>query len=325
MKTVLVTGGSGFVGRHLTDELEKQGYDVQWVNSENYDLREYSQVLAMLDDIKPDIVFDLAAKVGGIGANRRNPAAFWYENMCMGMNLLEASIRCNKRPEKIVMTGTTCSYPAVPPRIPFVEDDLFTGYPEKTNAPYGIAKRALLTGARAYREQHKLNVVMAIPTNLYGPGDNFSPHSSHVIPAIMRKIRLAGPELNDHARNTGEWDDVMIWGSGKATRDFLYVKDLVRGLILMAEKYNYPEPVNFGGGREVSIRQLAFMIGETADFSGVFRFDASKPDGQSRRLLDIHRAEKCLGWRPEIELAEGIIETWEWFVQHPLAKLEVKR
>lgn len=321
MRPILVTGGSGFIGQHLVATLKRDGYPVEWVNSENYDLREYVQVEAMLSDIGPSVVFDMAAKVGGIGANRRSPATFWHENLAMGMNLLRACAETKARPEKIIFMGTTCSYPAEPKTIPFIEDELFDGYPEPTNAPYGIAKRALMAGIKAYRQQHGLKASIAIPTNTYGPGDSFSPGKSHVIPAIMRKIRMAGPEFSDHAKETGQPDDVLLWGSGKATRDFLYVDDLVQGLILMMQRYHEPEPVNFGSGREVQIRQLAFMIAEAAGYDGTLQFDVSKPDGQPRRAMDITRARACLKWEPKVDMAEGIIKTWDWFKSQDLIQI----
>jgi GDP-L-fucose synthase len=300
---ILVTGGTGFLGRHLCQILEGAQYDVIPIGSSDYDVRDKSQVELMMSYHRPEIVYHLAAKVGGIGANRENPGKFWYENLAMGMNVMEAARLVGV--SKLVLVGTTCSYPKVPPTIPFREADLYDGFPEETNAPYGIAKRCLIEGGRAYRMQYKMNVVGAIPTNLYGPHDNFDLNSSHVIPALIRKFH----EAKEQGR------EVTLWGTGRATRDFLYVTDAARALANMLS-YDAEEPVNIGSGSEVSIEKLAGVIASVVGYAGGISWDLTKPDGQPRRVLDTDRATNYLKWKPEVSLYDGLKKTYEWMLEN---------
>lgn len=299
MAKILITGGSGFLGKRLASLL-RPGHYVEAGHAANLNLCNYEDTYELLSE-GWDRVYHLAAKVGGIGANQAKPADFWSANIQMGMNVLDAAARL-KIP-KLVMVGTTCSYPKYTPT-PFKEDNLFFGFPEETNAPYGIAKRALLVGAGAYRNQYGLNVVTAVPTNLYGPGDSFSLDASHVIPAMIRKFH--------EAKKTGA-DVVHLWGTGNPSRDFLYVDDAANGLVRMMETYNEPEPINLGSGREIKIHELASMIAEIVGYTGCWLWDSSKPDGQPRRVLDVSRAEAMLGWRPRTRTEEGLRTTYDWF------------
>jgi GDP-L-fucose synthase len=299
---ICVTGGDGFLGRHLVRKLEERGYpDVFVPLVEDYDLRVRGNVARMFDDSQADIVIHLAAVVGGIGANERNPGRFFYDNAIMGIHLMEeARLRGLG---KFVSVGTICAYPKHTP-VPFREDQLWNGYPEETNAPYGIAKRMLLVQGLAYREQYGLNSIFLLPVNLYGPGDNFDPESSHVIPAIIRKCLDAIADGSDH---------ITVWGTGRATREFLYVEDAAEGIILATEDYDKPEPVNLGAGFEISIRELAELIVELTGFEGRILWDRSRPDGQPRRMLDTSRAEKEFGFRSRTDFRSGLARTIEFY------------
>jgi GDP-L-fucose synthase len=298
---VLVTGGGGFLGSHLVERLERDGHDVVVARSADYDLTSMDDAARMFDDAKAELVFHLAAEVGGIGANRANPGRYWYANLMMGTHVLEQA-RAHGTP-KLVLAGTICAYPKLA-QVPFREDDLWNGYPEETNAPYGVAKKALLVGAQAYREQYGLNTIYLLPVNLYGPRDNFHETNAHVIPDLIRKM----VEAADDGR-----DEIVLWGDGSPTREFLYVDDCVHGLVLAAERYDGPEPVNLGTGEEISIAALAALVAELTGFAGAVRWDTSKPNGQPRRRLDTSRAEELFGFRARIALREGLERTVAWY------------
>jgi GDP-L-fucose synthase len=300
MTRVLVTGGGGFLGSHLVERLERDGHDVVAVRRLDYDLTRGEDAERMFRDADAELVFHLAAEVGGIGANRANPGRFWYANLQMGLNVLEQARR-HETP-KLVLLGTVCAYPKFTP-VPFHEDDLWNGYPEETNAPYGVAKKSLLVGAQAYREQYGLNTIFALPTNLYGPRDNFDLETSHVIPALIRKM-LESPE------------EVVLWGDGSPTREYLYVEDCAEGLALAAERYDGPEPVNLGTGVETSIRETAELVAEAVGFEGRITWDTSMPNGQPRRSLDASRAEQLFGFQARTPLREGIARTVAWYRAH---------
>lgn len=300
-KSVLVTGGSGFLGRHVAAELRAAGAHVVAVGSADYDLRRRSAIDAMLSDHRPDAVVHLAAVVGGIGANRTEPGRFFYENALMGIELIDA---CRvARVEKTVIAGTVCAYPRETP-VPFAEDDLWSGYPEETNAPYGLAKKMLLVQAQAYRQQYAMNAIFLLPVNLYGPGDNFDLETSHVIPAMIRKF--------EEARDAGD-ETVTLWGDGTPTREFLYVSDAARAFRLALERYDGPEPVNVGSGEEVAIRDLAELIQRATGFDGEIVWDTSKPNGQMRRKLNTERARSCFGFEAVVPFEEGLSKTVEAF------------
>lgn len=301
---VLVTGAAGFLGDHVCTAIGRQGmHELLITRRTETDLRSRMLTLDLMAKAKPEAVIHLAARVGGIGANQKYPATFWRENLEMGMNVLEA---CSlAKVKKLVMVGTTCSYPRAP-RIPFREADLFDGYPEDTNAPYGIAKRALIVGAEAYRKEFGLNAVTVIPTNLYGPWDNFDPESSHVIPAMIRKY---------HEAMVRDDDIVELWGTGSPTRDFLYVEDAAMAIVEALEKLDGPAPVNLGSGHEVSIREISQQIARMVGYRGVTKWDASQPDGQPRRCLDTSRAADLLGWRSTTTLHEGLRKTYDWWLK----------
>jgi GDP-L-fucose synthase len=302
-KRVCVTGGAGFLGRHLVAELVRRGAGVFVPTIEEYDLRDVSNVRRMYDAAKPDIVIHLAAVVGGIGANRENPGSFFYDNLVMGVHLMEeARLRSVV---KFVAVGTICCYPKFTP-VPFREEALWNGYPEETNAPYGLAKKMLLVQAQAYRQQYGFNSIFLLPVNLYGPGDNFDPRSSHVIPALIRKF--------DEAIRAGK-DDVVVWGTGEATREFLYVEDAARGIALATERYDKPAPVNLGAGFEISIRNLAEMIARLMGFKGRLTFDPLRPDGQPRRCLDVSLAEREFGFRAQTGFEDGLRKTVDWYLK----------
>jgi GDP-L-fucose synthase len=294
---VLVTGGGGFVGSHLVERLRREGHDVVAARRRDYDLTSPTEAARLFEDAKPELVFHLAAEVGGIGANRANPGRYWYANLLMGALVLEQS-RLHEV-DKVVVAGTVCAYPKHTP-VPFHEDDLWAGYPEETNAPYGVAKKAILVGAQAYREQYGLNAVYLLPANLYGPRDNFDLESSHVIPALIRKMLEST-------------DEVVLWGDGSPSREFLYVDDCVEGLVLAAERYDGAEPVNLGTGVETTIRELAETIADVTGFEGELVWDTSMPNGQPRRSLDASRAEAMFGFRARTPLREGLERTVAWY------------
>jgi GDP-L-fucose synthase len=300
-KRVTVTGGRGFLGRPLVRLIEDAGAQVSTFSSRDYDLVHQSEVTRMYQDLRPELVIHLAARVGGIGANRDNPGRFFYENAIMGIELMEQARHHGV--EKFVQIGTVCSYPKFAP-IPFSEDDLWNGYPEETNAPYGIAKKALLVQAQAYRAQYGLDAIYLIPVNLYGPGDNFDLSSSHVIPALIRKCI--------EARDSGA-KSVAVWGTGTPTREFLFVDDAARGIVLATELYNKPDPVNLGSAEEISIKDLVHLIAALVGFKGSITWDHTKPDGQPRRKLNVQRAEREFGFRSSTAFRTGLTETIKWY------------
>ena len=301
-RRVVVTGGHGFLGSFVVDKLRAAGVkEVVVPRSDQHDLRIQSEALRLYNDARPDIVIHLAAVVGGIGANRQNPGRFFYDNAIMGLNVIEAARIAGI--EKFVCAGTICSYPKFT-SVPFCEEDFWNGYPEETNAPYGLAKKMLLVQLQAYREQYGFNGIYLTPVNLYGPRDNFDLESSHVIPALIRKCI--------EAKQTGA-AEVVAWGTGNATREFLYVEDAAEAIVLASEKYSKPDLVNLGSGEEISVRDLLAMIRTMVGATGVVRWDRTKPDGQPRRSLDTSRAAREFGWRAKTSLRDGLKETIEWF------------
>jgi len=304
MTRILVTGGGGFVGSHLVERLQDAGHDVFVARSHDYDLTRWEDAERLFADAQPERVFHLAAEVGGIGANRANPGRYWYANLMMGAHVLELSRQ--KGVEKLIVAGTVCAYPKLAPT-PFSEDDLWNGYPEETNAPYGVAKKTLFVGGAAYRSQYGLNAIFLLPANLYGPRDNFDLKSSHVIPALIRKM----------LESDGQ---VVLWGDGSPSREFLYVEDSVEGLLLAADRYDEPEPVNLGTGVETTIRELAELIAELSGFAGEITWDTSMPNGQPRRNLDATRAAKLFGFRANTSLREGLERTIAWYRENALAR-----
>ena len=307
-KRVVVTGGAGFLGSFVVKKLLERGAkDIFIPRSRDYDLVEMEAVRRLYRDTKPEITVHLAAKVGGIGANRANPGKFFYDNLMMGVQMMEVARQVGI--EKFVAIGTICAYPKFTP-IPFKEENLWNGYPEETNAPYGLAKKMLLVQAQAYRQQYGFNAIYLMPVNLYGPRDNFDPLSSHVIPAIIKKCF-------DAIQNSE--DEIVIWGTGKATREFLYVEDCAEGIILAAERYNEPYPVNLGAGFEISIKDLIEIITKLIGYNGKIVWDASKPDGQPRRMLDTSKAEEYFGFRAITPLEEGLKKTIQWYKENFLS------
>jgi GDP-L-fucose synthase len=294
---VLVTGGGGFLGSHLVARLEQVGHDVVVARRRDYDLTHFDEAERLFSDSKPELVFHLAAEVGGIGANRANPGRYWYANLMMGAHVLELS-RVHGV-QKLILAGTVCAYPKHTP-VPFSEDDLWNGYPEETNAPYGVAKKSVLVGAQAYREQYGIDAIFLLPANLYGPRDNFHPTNSHVIPDLIRKMHEANRE-------------VVLWGDGSPTREFLYVDDCAEGFQLAAERYDGPDPINLGTGVETSIRELAETIADLTGFDGEIVWDTSMPNGQPRRQLDATRAEQLFGFRARTALRDGLERTISWY------------
>ncbi|HEY6052659.1 MAG TPA: GDP-L-fucose synthase [Gaiellaceae bacterium] len=297
MTRVLVTGGAGFLGSHLVERLEAECNEVFVPRSAEYDLRREADVERLFADARPEVVFHLAALAGGIGANRAQPGRFWYENLLMGAYVLEQSRLAGVG--KLVTLGTICEYPKFAP-VPFREDDLWNGYPEETNAPYGIAKKTHLVGGQAYRAQYGMDVIHLLPVNLYGPRDNFDLDTSHVIPALIRKMEES-PER------------VVLWGDGSPTREFLYVEDCAEGIALAAARYDGAEPVNLGSGQEISIHDLAELVADVVGFEGEVEWDTSKPNGQPRRQLDVTRARELFGFEARTPLREGIERTVAWF------------
>jgi GDP-L-fucose synthase len=299
-KKIVVTGGAGFLGRHVVGELQSQGAITVVPRRRDYDLIDRDACRRLLSDHHPDMVVHLAAVVGGIGANRENPGSFFFANLMMGVQLIE---ECRLHEVgKVVTIGTICSYPKFT-TVPFHEDDLWNGYPEETNAPYGLAKKMLLVQGQAYRQQYGMNVVHLLPVNLYGPGDNFDPASSHVIPALIKKFADA----------TTQGSDVVVWGTGKASREFLYVEDAARGIRLACATYDGDAPVNLGAGFEISIRELALLVGRLMGFTGQIRWDPNHPDGQPRRSLATARAEQLFGFRSTTSFEDGLRRTIEWY------------
>lgn len=324
-RRVLVTGGAGFLGSFVVEKLHERGCkDIFVPRSEHYDLVEMEAVKRLYRDANPDIVIHLAARVGGIGANRSNPGKFFYENLMMSAQLMEMGRQ--GRIEKFVAVGTVCAYPKFTP-VPFKEEELWNGYPEETNAPYGLAKKMLLVQAQAYHQQYGFNAIYLLPVNLYGPRDNFDPESSHVIPALIRKcleavdrqedggLRLEARTLTSQPPTSNlEPPTITVWGSGKPTREFLYVEDAAEGILLATETYNKPDPVNLGAGFEISIRDLVELIALLTGFKGKIVWDTTKPDGQPRRCLDTSKGEREFGFRAKTPFEEGLKKTIDWYI-----------
>ncbi|MCP2619669.1 GDP-L-fucose synthase [Candidatus Aminicenantes bacterium AC-334-K16] len=303
-KRITVTGGKGFLGTHLVRKLKesRQCENVFIADLPEYDLRKLEDIKRMFDDQKPDIIIHLAAVVGGIGANRENPGKFFYDNAIMGIQLMHEAYLRNI--EKFVALGTICCYPKYT-QVPFKEENLWDGYPEETNAPYGLAKKMLLVQAQAYHQQYGFNAIFLMPVNLYGPGDNFDPETSHVIPAIIKKCIDAIDNGDDH---------IVVWGTGNASREFLYVEDAAEAIILATEKYNKPDPVNIGAGFEIKIKDLVNIIAKLTGFKGKIIWDTTKPDGQPRRMLDTSKAEREFMFEAKTSLEEGLKRTIEWYI-----------
>ena len=300
-KRVMVTGGAGFLGSFIVKKLQDDKADVFVPEIKDYDLRKADDIKRMLNDFLPEIIIHLAASVGGIGANLKNPGAFFYDNIMMGVQLMEeARLRDIG---KFVTVGTICSYPKFTP-VPFKEEDLWSGYPEETNAPYGLAKKMLIVQSQAYRQQYSFNSINLLQVNLYGPRDNFNPESSHVIPALIKKCCDAIEEKKD---------EIVVWGTGSPTREFLYVEDAAQGILLAAEKYNKSDPVNLGSGFEISIKDLAELIAEYTGFKGNIVWDEAKPDGQPRRCLDVAKAQDEFGFKAKTTFKEGLRKTIDWY------------
>ncbi len=304
-KRIVVTGGNGFLGKHLTQKLKQGGcHNLFVADLPEYDLTDISSVRKMYNDHEPDIVIHLAAVVGGIGANMKNPGRYFYDNLMMGVQLIHEGHLSEI--EKFVALGTICAYPKFTP-VPFREEDLWSGYPEETNAPYGLAKKMLLVQSQAYRAQYGFNSVYLLPVNLYGPNDNFDPNTSHVIPALIKKFV--------EAKINGD-DAVTVWGTGRASREFLYVEDAAEGIMMAAEHYNGNEPVNLGAGFEITIKDLAEQIRKIVKFDGRIIFDTEKPDGQPRRCLDTTRAKKYFGFTAKTPFDVGLTKTIEWYINN---------
>ena len=301
-KRITITGGKGFLGKHLIRAFERRGCrHLSVADLPEYNLTRIEDVRRLYDDQRPDIVVHLAAKVGGIGFNQQNPGSLFYDNIMMGIPLLHEG--CLRKIGKFVALGTICAYPKFTP-VPFREEDLWNGYPEETNAPYGLAKKMMLVQAQAYRQQYGFNAIFLLPVNLYGPGDNFDPRSSHVIPALIKKCA--------DAVDRGD-PEIVVWGTGGATREFFYVEDAAKAICLATEHYDKPEPVNIGAGFEISIRELVGLIVELTGFKGRIVWDASKPDGQPRRMLDTSRAFREFDFRAATDFREGLKKTIEWY------------
>jgi GDP-L-fucose synthase len=304
-KSVIVTGGAGFLGSYVVEKLEEQGCKGIFIPLvKDYDLTKEKNVIRLYQDYPADIVIHLAAVVGGIGANWENPGRFYYDNLIMGAMLMEYARQF--KVEKFVAIGTICAYPKFTP-VPFKEEDLWNGYPEETNAPYGLAKKMMLVQSQAYRKQYGFNSIFLLPLNLYGPGDNFNPNSSHVIPALIKNFIEAVEEGKD---------EVVCWGTGKPTRGFLYVEDAAEGILLAAERYNKSDPVNLGSDLEISIKDLAKLIAVLVGFKGKIKWDISKPDGQPRRKLDTSSAEQGFGFKATMDFHEGLKRTIKWYKEN---------
>lgn len=304
-KKIMVTGGAGFLGSHVVERLKQAGYsDIVVPRSKEYDLRNQQVALDLIADTRPDLIIHLAASVGGIEANRRNPGSFFYENLTMGVHLMEAARIGNV--EKFVACGTICSYPKFA-TVPFAEEEIWDGYPEETNAPYGLAKKMLLVQSQAYRQQYGFNSIFLLPVNLYGPRDNFDLETSHVIPALIRKCLEAKARQQNH---------ITVWGTGQPTREFIYVEDAAEAIVLAAEHYDGDQPVNIGTGEEISIRALVEKIAELTRYAGEIRWDAARPDGQPRRCLRVDKAKDYFGFRAKTTLDEGLERTIQWYVEH---------
>ena len=299
----LVTGGGGFVGSHLVERLQRDGHDVVSARRNDYDLTRWDDAERLTRDARPEVIFHVAGEVGGIGANRATPGRFWYANLIMGTHVLELARLYDVH--KLVIVGTVCSYPKFAP-VPFREDDLWNGYPEETNAPYGVAKKALLVGAQSYREQYGLNSVFLMPANLYGPRDTFHETNAHVIADLIRKL-------------TAGDDEVVLWGDGSPTREFLYVEDCVDGIVLAKETYDAPDPVNLGAGKEISIRELADLVADVAGFRGKIVWDTNMPNGQPRRSIDATRAHELFGFEARTPLRDGLERTVAWYREWAIA------
>ena len=301
-KRILITGGAGFLGGYVVNRLRELGCKHLLVyRSSEFDLRSPAETARLFSETRPQVVIHLAAVVGGIGANLANPGKFFYDNLMMGVDVFEQA-RLH-RVEKVVAIGTVCAYPKFTP-VPFREEDLWNGYPEETNAPYGIAKKMLLVQAQGYRQQYGLNSIYLLPVNLYGPGDSFDPEKSHVIPALIKKCFDAIRAGADH---------IEVWGTGAASREFLYVEDCARAIVQATQHYDKPDPVNLGAGREIRIRDLVQLISELSGFRGAILWDSSKPDGQPRRCLDVSRAQREFGFRAETDFRAGLLKNIEWY------------
>ena len=312
-KRILVTGGAGFLGSFLVEKLRGRGVreeNIRIPRSKATDLRRWENCVRAVKDM--DVVIHLAARVGGIGFNQAHPASLFYDNAIMGIQMMEAARQ--EGVEKFVAVGTVCAYPKFT-RVPFKEDDLWNGYPEETNAPYGLAKKMLLVQSQAYRQQYGFNAIFLLPVNLYGPGDNFDLQSSHVIPALIRKFTEA---VQNNQR------EVEVWGTGEVSREFLYVEDAAEGIALATERYNKPEPVNIGAGFEIKIKDLVKLIAELTGFSGEIRLDTSKPDGQPRRRLDVSKAKREFGFEAKTDFREGLRKTIEWYGKTTLVTGDIK-
>ena len=308
-RRIVVTGGAGFLGGYILEGLRKRGCkNILVPKIEDYDLVNLEDVMRMYDNMKPDIVIHLAAVVGGIGANREHPGEFFYKNLMMGVQLIEQGRV--RDIEKFVAIGTICAYPKFTP-VPFKEEELWNGYPEETNAPYGLAKKMLLVQSQAYRAEYGFNSIFLLPVNLYGPGDNFDPSSSHVIPALIKKCVDAIEAGADY---------IECWGTGKVSREFIYAADAAEGILLATEHYNGAEPVNIGAGFEITIKDLAEKIAELTGFEGELRWDSSKPDGQPRRCLDTSRAKEYFGFEAKTDFDEGLKATIKWYREQPAGK-----
>jgi GDP-L-fucose synthase len=301
-KKVMVTGGAGFLGSQVVAQLQDAGCtDIFVPRSKDYDLVQQQAVQAAIRDANPDLIIHLAARVGGIGANMAHPAEFFYDNLMMGVQLVHEAWRAGV--QKVAIVGTVCSYPKFTP-VPFSEDNLWNGYPEETNAPYGLAKKMLLVQSQTYRQQYGFNSIFLVPVNLYGPGDNFDPESSHVIPALIKKCV--------DAQEQGE-DQIVVWGTGSPTREFFYVEDAAQGIVMASELYNKSDPVNLGSGMEISIKDLVHLIAKLTGFQGKVVWDSSKPDGQPRRCLDTSKAQRDFGFQATTGFEEGLRQTIEWY------------